>query len=81
MAAMHTYWNPLDNDGDALRLANKAGVSIIFGDCLDDAPIVTAKWFDGEVTRGNFPDPYKATRRAIVLAVAQKQLAFDAICA
>lgn len=69
-------WNPLTDDGDALRLANRTEVSIIFACCADDAPIVTAKWFDGELTLCNFPDPCAATRRAIVRAAAEigKQL-------
>jgi hypothetical protein len=70
-------WNPLTDDGDALRLAVKLGISaLIFPAC------VSAKWL-----QNNFPvtfygqappwqdisagqDPYAATRRAIVRAAA-----------
>lgn len=69
-----TMWNPLKDDGDALRLAVKLGICIEFGDCADDAPVVYAgiaherrdwpMW-------PRFPDPTAATRRAIVRAAAQ----------
>lgn len=64
-------WNPLDDDGDALRLAVKIGISPDWGG------------FDIEVCRTssgarNFcyvephgADPYAATRRAIVRAAAE----------
>lgn len=64
-------WNPLTDDGDALRLAVKLGISPDWGG------------FDVEVCRRhsgarNFcyvephnGDPYAATRRAIVRAAAE----------
>ncbi|MDD2730388.1 hypothetical protein [Malikia sp.] len=62
------YWNPLTNDGDALRLAVKLGISVI-------------QWsVDVSATHGptgrEWPepwgsDPYAATRRAIVRAAAE----------
>ena len=62
-------WNPLDDSGDALNLSIGLGLSIRFGDCSDSAPVV---WCgeDGQMTN-NFPDPYVATRRAIVRAAAE----------
>ena len=77
---VHSGWNPLEDDGQALRLANDKGISIIFTDCLDDAPIVIAKYCDGEVTRCNFPDHNKQTRRAIVEAVVKQQLLLEETC-
>lgn len=53
------YWNPLTDDGDALRLAVKLGI-------LDNHEIGIAPvnvWAD--------EDPYAATRRAIVRAAAE----------
>ena len=66
-------WNPLTDDGDALRLAVKLGIEVIPG---------MAHW--GPVTYTNYPnkrglngpsethgsDPMAATRRAIVRAAA-----------
>lgn len=69
--AVTSYWNPLTDDGDALRLAVKL--------CLDVTPAgnytavrrfnsnhwTTEEW-------GHDPyDPYAATRRAIVRAAAE----------
>ena len=65
------HWNPLTDDGDALRLAVKLGLSPEWGG------------FDVEICRQssgarNFcyveqhdNDPYSATRRAIVRAAAE----------
>jgi len=50
-------WNPLTDDGDALRLAVKLG----FG--------ITKHWPVTRSTDGT--DPYAATRRAIVRAAAE----------
>jgi hypothetical protein len=62
------YWNPLTDDGDALRLAVKLRLSIGF-------PRPDVVWLlgrKGEVTREVvFNDPYAATRRAIVRAAAE----------
>ena len=54
-------WNPLTDDGDALRLAVKLQMSSLFATgfyTIEDYAI-----------RGN--DPYAATRRAIVRAAAE----------
>ena len=58
-------WNPLTDDGDALRLAVRLGLEV---DCETD-PIAVGDGNIGvrEAHRG---DPYVATRRAIVRAAA-----------
>lgn len=61
------YWNPLTNDGDALRLAVKLKLALF----------TSEKWC--EAIRSDIPvcaelpgeDPYAATRRAIVRAAAE----------
>ena len=56
-------WNPLTNDGDALRLAVKTGV--MRGCGFDNA-------WNAMFAVGKLPtDPYAATRRAIVRAAAE----------
>lgn len=74
-----TAWNPLDDDGDALRLAVRlqltihnehinAGVAYCTG--IGDAtayPVVDSGSDEDEV----IPDDYIATRRAIVRAAAE----------
>ena len=63
------YWNPLDDDGDALRLAVKLGLDIeMQEDC------VYANGFDVQnyqLFEWHNNDPYAATRRAIVKAAAE----------
>jgi hypothetical protein len=57
-------WNPLTDDGDALRLAVKLGMCVNF-----DEEKVGANCGRGAVeVKGD--DPYAATRRAIVRAAA-----------
>lgn len=59
-----TRWNPLTDDGDALRLAVKMGLEVGFeGDNFVFA--------DGTCSEFLTPDPYAATRRAIVRAAAE----------
>ena len=71
------WWNPLTDDGDALRLAVKLDIEIYQGD--DDGPSIYAGYWGKperrDVTRMFCielldPDPYAATRRAIVRAAA-----------
>ena len=66
----HYRWNPLSDDGDALRLAVKLGVPIDF---CHHSGIVTAKNpFNGsEFDSLPKDDRYAATRRAIVRAAAE----------
>ena len=61
-------WNPLTDDGDALRLAVKLKIDVQH---YEDHVV---GWFDGGyIGTGKIPyedDPYSATRRAIVRAAA-----------
>lgn len=59
-------WNPLTNDGDALRLAVKLNIDVCFG-----ANYVIARGSVQMPTVNNADDPYAATRRAIVRAAAE----------
>ena len=60
-----TVFNPLDDDGDALRLAVELGISIVFADTY-----VYTLGFD-ECTEMYNDDPGTATRRAIVRGAAE----------
>lgn len=68
-------WNPLTDDGDALRLAVKAGIEISEG--FDDEPTAYAGYFLLGTARQRFAcephsdDPCAAARRAIVRAAAE----------
>jgi hypothetical protein len=69
-APKYRVWNPLTDDGDALRLAVKLG--------LTTAQLITNREvevndYDETVLISEFdgPDPYAATRRAIVRAAAE----------
>ena len=65
----HTFlWNPLTDDGDALRLAVKLRMCVLLSSEKDDAA-VTADTGCSKVKFGN--DPLAATRRAIVRAAAE----------
>ena len=63
-------WNPLTDDGDALRLAVKLEIDIAFYRKHVDA---TANSHGAAIVSeyGLKPDPYAATRRAIVRAAAE----------
>ena len=64
-----TEWNPLADDGDALRLAVKLKISPIQ---IIDEPICAAYWTDVMCcNQSHGDDPYAATRRAIVRAAAK----------
>jgi hypothetical protein len=63
------YWNPLENDGTALRLAVKLGLRIeINTQVLGDTLVISEFYDNVECHNG---DPYVATRRAIVKAAAE----------
>ena len=73
-------WNPLTDDGDALRLvvaigfSDEEGVSIFLADKEDPTVVVRKGGKAGAMElAGN--DPYAATRRAITRAAAAIQLA------
>lgn len=64
-------WNPLTDDGDALRLAVNLGLVIEIGYAARGFLVVrtnTDNWKEFREAWGN--DPYAATRRAIVRAAA-----------
>lgn len=62
------FWNPLTDDGDALRLAVKLRLKIM---CRTHSVEVLSE--DGKVRylEMHYQDPYAATRRAIVRAAAE----------
>ncbi|NTT95262.1 hypothetical protein [Pseudomonas aeruginosa] len=67
-------WNPLTDDGDALRLAVKLGLTVDID--LDESWTeidYTADYQDKEIREGHGggTDPYGATRLAIVRAAAE----------
>jgi|DEB19_MinimDraft_3_1074340.scaffolds.fasta_scaffold26500_6 hypothetical protein len=59
-------WNPLTDDGDALRLAVTLKITPHIDGNLTDAESIV-----GFATKAHFNDPYAATRRAIVKAAAE----------
>ena len=68
-------WNPLTDDGDALRLAVKLNLAVVFHPVLNQAlcrPYHTRD-LDSESREDaeKHADPYAATRRAIVRAAAE----------
>jgi hypothetical protein len=66
------FWNPLTDDGDALRLAVKLNIDIVFWPdnyvqcCYPGEPADA-----GDLTEPYNNDHYAATRRAIVRAAAE----------
>ena len=65
----HGQWNPLTDDGDALRLAVKLDINV-YVHLVSGSTMASAKPEIDEVEpHGN--DPYAATRRAIVRAAAE----------
>jgi hypothetical protein len=67
-------WNPLTDDGDALRLAVKLGIAIQLHPAWIYARAVMPndhyQWMEITEGWGNTKDPNAATRRAIVRAAA-----------
>lgn len=65
-------WNPLTNDGDALRLAVKLNMDIRFHPESEICePWVETAGDGADADEALNPDPYAATRRAIVRAAAE----------
>lgn len=64
-------WNPLNDDGDALRLAVDLQLGIEFATCEDDAPIAIVGDRYSKVQECLAPDFKAKTRRAIVRAAAE----------
>lgn len=76
----HYRWNPLTDDGDALRLAVKLKLNVEFGNryYFDEGPMTfCGKYWDStdseyyKYFQKHKDDPYAATRRAIVRAAAE----------
>lgn len=66
------FWNPLTDDGDALRLAVKLGLEITVD--FDRVDVIGPGGLIATEYRYEVPtptDPYAATRRAIVRAAAE----------
>lgn len=61
-------WNPLTDDGDALRLAVKLGIHLQFA--MDYAVSYAGSVHAKQFTERDGDDPYAAARRAIVRAAA-----------
>lgn len=75
--ATDMHWNPLEDDGDALRLAVKLKMFLELEHCnAASSDSLKPKWFGGghdDEHAGVFHDecdPYAVTRRAIVRAAA-----------
>lgn len=68
-------WNPLKDDGDALRLAVKLNIAINFGFAATQVNCDVYNWGEGQTLVESSEDgrdnPYAATRRAIVRAAAE----------
>jgi len=66
-------WNPLTDDGDALRLAVRLRLECMY-EATESGPCHCQYWIGGEgfkqVTEEITGDPYASTRRAIVRAAA-----------
>ena len=72
-SSSHETWNPLTDDGDALRLAVNLGIHIEQNTAFKRA---CALWYGKSVLREELfvswgDDKYAATRRAIVRAAAE----------
>ena len=66
-------WNPLTDDGDALRLAVKLGIDVYIDPPHCGAQTVAIVLNNKSIgtSEGHGADPYAATRRAIVKAAAE----------
>ena len=64
-------WNPLTDDGDALRLAVKLGIRVCPVTADGRNAYAAHDRLAGGVGEPHNGDPYAATRRAIVLAAAE----------
>ena len=64
-------WNPLTDDGDALRLAVKLGLWIYMRENYIDVMTDVAKPIEVFMTEPYGDDPYAATRQAILRVAAE----------
>lgn len=67
MEPSNLYWNPLIDDGDALRLAVKLRLEVAIHET--ETGVINGNLIGG-IEKHN-DDPYAATRRAIVRAAAE----------
>lgn len=71
--AITSYWNSITEDGDAFMLVSRLDISIEFGYCEDDAPVI---WTSSPLPGGDrtrhacFPDSLAALKRAVTCAAA-----------
>lgn len=66
------WWNPLQDDGDALRMAVRLGFEVSISKLSGTAYACRFGCLPGaETEECNPSDPYAATRRAIVRAAAE----------
>ena len=65
------HWNPLTDDGDALRLAVKLKIPMQFPDWANITRTWGSKSNPDAFDEPHNDDPYAATRRAIVRAAAE----------
>lgn len=70
-AAFPVAWNPLTDDGDALRLAVELRLNFTTGDLACAASWPPHKAWVNEVVEAHQDNRASATRRAIVLAAAE----------
>lgn len=70
---LHSVWNPLTDDGDALRLAVKLRMAVVIEPKYGLVYATFDGWRVGMEREEPIdpPDPYAATRRAIVRAAAE----------
>ena len=64
------WWNPLTDDGDALRLVVKLGLALAVGN-VNDYIAVQSDRLPEVIHSDKTDDPYAAARRAIVRAAAE----------
>ena len=64
-----SWWNPLTDDGDAMRLVVKLGLALVVGN-VNDYIAVQSDRLPEVIHSDKTDDPYAAARRAIVRAAA-----------
>jgi hypothetical protein len=65
------WWRPLEDDGDALRLAVKLKLMLGFHNYENSVRVISQDLLDPVHTEPVGDDPYAAARRAIVRAAAE----------
>ena len=66
----YVIWNPLTDDGDALRLAVNLGIVVSAGS-KENRFVCANPDSKAQILEERRPDPFAATRRAIVRAAAE----------